>query len=370
MKLYLALTIASLKMYFRNRQALFWALFFPLLIMLIFGFMNFDGFSSPDVGVYDAAENDASRSLIDSLRGSDGAQVLAVSVGSREEVMNELKFGETRAAIIIPENFGVPGEFAELQVTYDERYAQERVVISTVIGQVTDALFKEAAQVPSEYRVENSIGISESFIEGQGQGFKGWLIPGIAAMAIMQTGLFTVVFTLVRFKSQGVLRRLKATPIGASHFLAGQLTTKAIVVVLQTYVLVIVGALVLGVTVGGGRLAMWFDLTILALLGGALFIAIGLAVSGWAKNEETAAPVANIISMPMMFLSGVFFPLSIMPEWVTRWSQYLPLTYLADGMRAITVEGAAITTLGSELLGLAVWIAIAFVIATRMFRWE
>jgi ABC-2 type transport system permease protein len=74
--------------------------------------------------------------------------------------------------------------------------------------------------------------------------------------------------------------------------------------------------------------------------------------------------------MPMMFLSGVFFPLSIMPEWVTRWSQYLPLTYLADGMRAITVEGAAITTLGSELLGLAVWIAIAFVIATRMFRWE
>jgi len=59
-----------------------------------------------------------------------------------------------------------------------------------------------------------------------------------------------------------------------------------------------------------------------------------------------------------------------MPEWVTRWSQYLPLTYLADGMRAITVENAAITTLDSELLGLAVWIAIAFVIATGMFRWE
>ena len=74
--------------------------------------------------------------------------------------------------------------------------------------------------------------------------------------------------------------------------------------------------------------------------------------------------------MPMMFLPGVFFPLSIMPEWVTRWSQFLPLTYLADGMRVITVEGASITTLGSELLGLAVWIAITFVIATRMFRWE
>ena len=370
MKLYIALTVASLKMYFRNRQALFWALFFPLLIMLIFGIMNFDGFNSPDVGIYDAAENDASRALIQALSGAEGEEVLAVSVGTLDEVMHELEFGGTRAAIVIPENFGVQGEFAEIRVTYDERFMQERVVVSTVLSQVTDALFKEVAQVPSEYRVENAIGISESFIEGQGQGFKGWLIPGIAAMAIMQTGLFTVVFTLVRFKSQGVLRRLKATPIGASHFLAGQLTTKAIVVVLQTYILVIVGALVLGVSVGGGRLGAWFDLTILALLGGALFIAIGLAVSGWAKNEETAAPVANIISMPMMFLSGVFFPLSIMPDWVTRWSQFLPLTYLADGMRAITVEGASITTLGSELLGLAVWIAITFVIATRMFRWE
>ena len=369
MKIYLALTIASLKMYFRNRQALFWALFFPLLIMIIFGIMNFDGYNAPSVGVHDAAQNDASLALIQALRGGDN-EILEVSTGTSEEIQYDLKFSGSRAAIVIPENYGVRGELAVIEVTYDQRFMQERAVVSTVIGQATSALFKEFAAVPNEFRVENSISIDESFIEGQGQGFKAWLIPGIAAMAIMQTGLFTVVFTLVRFKSQGVLRRLKATPIGASHFLAGQLTTKAIIVVLQTYVLVIVGAIVLSVSVGNGRVGVWFDLTILALLGGALFIAMGLAVSGWAKNEETAAPIANIISMPMMFLSGVFFPLSVMPDWLTRWSQYLPLTYLADGMRAITVEGASITTLGTELLGLGVWIIIVFVIATRMFRWE
>jgi ABC-2 type transport system permease protein len=369
MKIYLALTIASLKMYFRNRQALFWALFFPLLIMIIFGTMNFDGYNAPSVGVHDAAQNDASLALIQALRGGDN-EILEVSTGTSEEIQYDLKFSGSRAAIVIPENYGVRGELAVIEVTYDQRFMQERAVVSTVIGQATGALFKEFAAVPNEFRVENSISIDESFIEGQGQGFKAWLIPGIAAMAIMQTGLFTVVFTLVRFKSQGVLRRLKATPIGASHFLAGQLTTKAIIVVLQTYVLVIVGAIVLSVSVGNGRVGVWFDLTILALLGGALFIAMGLAVSGWAKNEETAAPIANIISMPMMFLSGVFFPLSVMPDWLTRWSQYLPLTYLADGMRAITVEGASITTLGTELLGLGVWIIIVFVIATRMFRWE
>lgn len=370
MKIYTALTVASLKMYFRNKQALFWALFFPLLIMVIFGIMNFDKFNSPNVGIYDAAENDASGVLIQALKGDGDQKLLSVRVGPLDEVHHELEFGSSRAVIEIPANYGVPGEFAEIKVTYDERFQQERGVVSTILGQVTDAVFKETVQVPDEYRVENAVGISESVIEGQGQGFKAWLIPGIAAMAIMQTGLFTVVFTLVRFKSQGVLRRLKATPIGASHFLAGQLTTKAIVVVLQTYVLVIVGAIVLGVSVGGGRAGAWFDITIMALLGGALFIALGLAVSGWAKNEETAAPIANIITMPMMFLSGVFFPLSVMPDWLTKWSQFLPLTYLADGMRAITVEGASITTLGNELIGLGVWIVIAFVVATRLFRWE
>ena len=97
---------------------------------------------------------------------------------------------------------------------------------------------------------------------------------------------------------------------------------------------------------------------------------MGLAISGWAKSEETAAPMANVISMPMMFLSGVFFPLSVMPEWLNRWSQYLPLTYLADGMRAITVEGATVITLGNELIGLTVWIIVVFAIATKTFRWE
>ena len=369
MKIYLALTVVSMKMYFRNRQALFWALFFPLLVMLIFGMMNFNGYNAPSVGVHDEAKSEASRNLIKALQG-DEEEVLKVSIGTPEEILHDLEFGESRAAIIIPKNYGVPGELAVLQVTYDERYTQERAVISTVLKQVTDGLFKEYAAVPDEYLAENSINVNESLIQGQGQGFKGWLIPGIAAMAIMQTGLFTVVFSLVRFKSQGVLRRLKATPIGAAHFLAGQLTTKAIVVVIQTYVLIIVGAVALGVSVNTGRLGAWFDLTILALLGGALFIAMGLAISGWAKSEETAAPMANVISMPMMFLSGVFFPLSVMPEWLTRWSQYLPLTYLADGMRAITVEGATVITLGNELIGLTVWIIVVFAIATKTFRWE
>jgi ABC-2 type transport system permease protein len=207
-------------------------------------------------------------------------------------------------------------------------------------------------------------------IEGQGQGFRSFLVPGIAAMAIMQSGIFSVVFTLVRFKSQGVLRRLNATPIGPSHFLVGQLSTRMIVILLQTYVLIVVGIVVLGITVADGRLSAWLDITLMAIFGGALFISMGLAVSGWAKSEDTAAPVANIITLPMMFLSGVFFPASVLPDWVSTFSQYMPLTYLADGMREITVNGTSIFHLGKELAGLGAWTVASFAIATRLFKWE
>ena len=89
MKIYLALTVVSLKMYFRNRQALFWALFFPLLVMLIFGMMNFDGYNAPSVGVHDEAKSEASRNLIKALQGSE-EEVLKVSTGTPEEILHDL----------------------------------------------------------------------------------------------------------------------------------------------------------------------------------------------------------------------------------------------------------------------------------------
>ncbi|MEM7016842.1 MAG: ABC transporter permease [Pseudomonadota bacterium] len=370
MSLYVALTIASLKMYFRDRQALFWTIFFPLLIMLMLGSFRFGGFNPPDVGVHDAAQNEASARFIEALRGKEDVPMLDLSFGTNEEVSQQLELGETVAVIVIPENFGVPGGFAEIQVTYDERYLQARSIVATILEQTTTSFFREFAQVPAEYRVENTIGISESMTKGLGQGYSAWLIPGIAAMAIMQTGLFGVLFTLIRFKSQGVLRRLKATPIGASHFLTGQLITRLLVVLMQTYILVVVGSLILGVDIGGDRLMAWFDMLVFALLGGALFIAFGLAISGWAKTEESAAPMAQVISLPMMMLSGVFFPITVLPGWIYIWAQHLPLAYLVEGLRAVTFSGTPITSLGSELLGLIAWLIVLFILATRTFKWE
>ena len=191
-------------------------------------------------------------------------------------------------------------------------------------------------------------------------------MPGVISMAIMQMGIFSVVFSLIQFRQQGVLRRLYATPIRPHNFLIGQVFTRLLVSIVQVAVLLGVSVLIFGVKVEG-NLGYLF---VLAVLGGALFIAIGFVVSGFAKNEEVGAPLANIIALPMMFLSGVFFPTDTLPGVLEDIAQYLPLTFLADGMREVAIQGASLTEIPWELLGLVVWLAIAFIAATRVFRWE
>ena len=108
----------------------------------------------------------------------------------------------------------------------------------------------------------------------------------------------------------------------------------------------------------------------LAVIGSIVFLAMGFGVAGWAKNENQAAPVANLISLPMMFLSGSFFPREAMPEFLQTVTRFLPLTYLNDALRAVINDGSGLDVIGTDIFGLAVWAVISFVIATRLFKWE
>jgi len=131
-------------------------------------------------------------------------------------------------------------------------------------------------------------------------------------------------------------------------------------------------AILLGIGIWFG-LQMFGDyatLALVVLLAAIIFLAVGFAIAGWAKNEDQAAPVANLISLPMMFLSGVFFPRDAMPDFLANVTQFMPLTYVNQALRAVVNEGAGLASLGPELLGMGVWAVITFVLAVRMFRWE
>ena len=372
MRIYKAFIITELKMFFRDRAALFWTLAFPTIMMVVFGLFNFGGFEPPEVGIVDNAKNDASKVIVSVLKGEfDGEPLFNVPESQDEETLRaELLEGDITAMIVIPQGFGQLGSESVIDLTFDGRNAQEAETARAILGQVLEGVFKSVADVPPEYRVENWATVSLTEVAGIGQGYKGFVVPGIVSLSIMQSALFGLVFTLVRLRNQGVLKRLHATPINPRHYLAGLLFTRMLLLIMQTYALLLVGIFVSGVEVSPGYAMFWLEVIPLIILGGFGFASLGLAVSGIAKTENTAAPLANIITLPMMFLSGVFIPHSVIPDWVVTFAKWLPLTFLADAMREMVNSGETIFIQGGSLLGLAAWSVICFALAVKAFRWE
>ncbi len=372
MRVYAAFIGAELKMFLRDRAALFWSLAFPTVMMAVFGLFNFGSFAPPEVGIVDQARNPASAALVSMLKGEvDGEPLFDVPESDDLDYLRaEVLRGDLTAVMVIPGGFGGLDSTSTIDLTFDGRKPQEAQAARSILAQVLDGVFRTVAQVPAEYRVENWATIAPREVAGRGQGYKGFIVPGIVSLSIMQSALFGVVFTLVRLRNQGVLKRLHATPIGPKHFLAGSLTTRLLLLVVQTNVLLLVGITVSRVEVAPGYPLFWLDVIPLVFLGGIVFASLGLAISGIAKTENTAAPLANIVSLPLMFLSGVFFPQTALPDWLLPLAKWLPLTFLADAMRAMVNNGEPLVLQGSSILGLAIWAIPCFGLAVWAFRWE
>jgi ABC-2 type transport system permease protein len=350
------LTFSSMKAYFRNWSALFFTFLIPLVILGIFGLINF-GNSTPSVniGVVDQAHNQVSSSIIDSLKG---IKAVKLHSGGLDPEKQALQQGNRDLVVVLPASIG-QGSTA-ITAYYNQGNPQNSQVAVAIMNQFVDrASFAFAGITPA-------LTLDTKPVQSRNVTYVDFLVPGIIAMSIMQTGLFGVVFTFVQWKQRGILRRLMATPMRVRDFFFSQLVTRMVTVAIQLIVLLVVGLLAFHIHFAGNFLY----LLIVGILGGAIFLAIGLAISGYAKTEEAAAPLANIISLPLLFLSGIFFSRSNMPEWLQTVTQYSPLTYVSDALRSISIDGASLWAIRSDLLGILVWLAIAVILATRLFRWE
>lgn len=360
------LTLASLKMWYRDKQAIFWTFFLPLVLMVIFGVLNFGDLGSVELGVVDQARTPASRSLVASLENAEAVSLFHQSASGEARVAileeEELALGEgdRDLVVVIPPDFGQPGGPVTVEVLFDVSQNREVQIGQTVVRQILDEMTFALNEVPFRF------GITTRPVFNRDLRFIDFLMPGLVAMSIMQMGLFSVAFTFVQLKNRGILRRLLATPVHPASFLFGQVVTRLSVSVLQTLVLIAVAVFLFDVEIVGNMASI----LLLALIGGGVFVSMGFAISGWAKSEEVAAPIANVVALPMMFLSGVFFPRSAMPDVLESITDFLPLTYLIDALRNVSTDGEALWSQGWSLLGLAFWLLITFVVAVRLFKWE
>ena len=353
----LYLTWSVLKMTFRDRAGIFFAFFLPLVIMLIFGLLNFGELGKLDLGVVDAAQNEASAEFISGLSEIDA---LNISMDSEAEERAALADGERDLVVILPAGFGDPAHpSAALALIHDNRPEETRIGAAVLRSAVDDLNFRIAnTPRPVTLRIQS--------IAARDRDYADFLMPGIIAMAIMQVGLFSVAFAFVNMKRTGVFRRLRATPLHPRAVIFAFVATRLIIVVVQTLVLAGVTVLLFRVDFSGNILAVLAAAT----LGGAVFLAMGFALSGWANSEQQAGPLANLVSLPMMFLSGVFFSREVLPDVLQVITDYFPLTFMVEAIRGLAIQGDSLVTQWPNFLGMAVWLVVAFVIATRAFRWE
>jgi ABC-2 type transport system permease protein len=359
-----ALFVASVRMFVRNRAAVFFSLFLPLIIMLIFGVLNFEGATTIQLGLVDEAHNEASAELIDGLSAFD---YLEPSSGSREAQLAKLEDGDLDFVLVIPSAFvpqvGQESGLVAYAASADPQQAQvAQGLLQQAVGQ---ALFAPAGDGNPPGGVFAAPPVRFESVESRDLGYIDFLVPGIVGMTVMQLGLFGVAFGFVHLKRTGALRRLFATPTSPAYFLGAQVASRLIIAFVQ--VVILFG---IGIWFGLQMFGDYATLAVVVLLGSVIFLAVGFSIAGWAKNEDQAAPVANLISLPMMFLSGVFFPRDAMPDFLANVTQFMPLTYINEALRAVVNDGASITALGPELLGMGVWAVITFVLAVRLFSWE
>lgn len=355
------LTIAAIKMFMRNRQALFFTLFMPFVIMLIFGYIGFDKPPVIDVSLVSHAPNAPTASFVEQIRKFP---TFKVTQGTLDEERAKLLEGSRSAVIDIPDDLlGSPvqgGTPKAITVYVNEGQQGQAQAVLSILRQFADKVTLSAAKAPT------LITVNEQVVNSHNLRYIEFLLPGLIALSIMQMSVFSVAFVFTQYKEKGVLKRLLATPMLPYQFVIANIITRLIVALVQTAIFIILGVFLFNANILG---SYWL-VFLCAILGALMFLGLGFSVSGLSTTVDSVPAIANLIVFPMFFLGGVFFSISNMPPWLQSVAQYLPLTYFSSALRDVMTKGATIVDVKKDILGMLAWAIILVALATITFSFQ
>ncbi|NCF16506.1 MAG: ABC transporter permease [Gammaproteobacteria bacterium] len=228
----------------------------------------------------------------------------------------------------------------------------------------TKGYFVEFALLQSAAPVTDAV--TKVQIEGAPVRYADWILPGILGMNMMFSCLFGVGYVIVRYRKNGFLKRLRATPLTAFEFITAQVASRMVLIMLITSFVYTGTHLLLDTRMEGS----YFTLFLVGLVGAISMVSLGLIVSARVTSEELAGGLLNLINWPMMMLSGVWFSLEGTGETVQKISQIFPLTHVLDSARAVMLDGATLADIAPSLAALTVLSGIFLAVGSAIFRWE
>lgn len=353
---------AQLKMTFREKQAWFWGIFFPVILMVIF-MTIFTGGSNEDfkakVAIVDPNPNETSQMLLNQISHLPVFEIESGKPVSREQADTWVKDKDVDALIVLPESKDAN---SLLLVVNKEN---EQGVTSQAVSSILDKFIQQAnllaAGATPTYELDFEA-ISSGSNELQ---YEDFLLTGMIALSIAQAGLFGMV-DLVEMRRKGLIKRLRMTPAKMGLYGLSDISMRMMFGVVQMILLSLIGVFAFGANLH----INFLSLIIVFLVGALSFNAMGYLFTSFSKTMESYMGLANIASFLMMFLSGIFFPVESMPEWLQPVSQVLPLTYFVDGLRDGMVYGTGLVS-GTFWFGIGVlvlWGIGSFYIGSFLYK--
>jgi ABC-type multidrug transport system permease subunit len=335
------LTIARLKEFVREPEALFWVFGFPLLLTVALG-LAFRERPPEKIVVGIVAGPDAQNHL----QALSKSEALRPRILPAEEGREALRRGEI--ALLVEASS--PAVYRYDPTTPDARAARVEV----------DNALQAAAGRRDVFRAR------EEFVQEQGSRYIDFLVPGLLGMNLMSTGMWGMAFPIVNARMKKLLKRLVATPMRKSDYVLAQFLSRLVFLIVEVIVVVAFGWIVFDVRVHGSLALLAF----ICLLGGLSFAALGLLISSRARTLEAVSGLTNLAMMPMWLCSGVFFSYERFPDAAKPLIRALPLTALNDALRAVMNDGLRAVEILPELANLGVWAVVAYVAGMRIFRWQ
>lgn len=208
--------------------------------------------------------------------------------------------------------------------------------------------------------------IQREVVSGKDVRYADWLMPGILAMNMMFSCLWGVGWVVVRYRKNGVLRRLQATPLTPLEFLTAQVIARLLIITLVTFLVFIAAHLLVDITIRGSFLALF----LVFFSGATCLTSMGLVVATRLKTEEVADGLLNMISWPMMIFSGVWFSMEGTHPYAQAASEFLPLTHLVNAARRVMIDGAGVVDVLFEIGILSALTALLLLVSAHLFRWS
>lgn len=352
--------IANAKEFFRDKASLFWMIAFPLIFTFIFG-MVFSGAEDAvySLGIAVERETPISGALVEQF---ENIESFSVSTGEIEKELEELERGNRKIVIEIPKitrEDVLQGESSTINLYYGQGERETNRALISAVRDIFSGVEQEVTNKNPLFRLESQP------LETRELTNFDYVMPGILSMALMQLGLFGV-FQFMSLRENEVIRGLAVTPLPRDTFFESEVGLRLVIALIQTFLIVLIGRVVFGVKILG-------SIPILigvVILGAVTFVSMGYMIASFSRTLEGGRNLVQTVQFPMMFLSGIFFPIEFMPSYIRPVVKAIPLTYLGDALRQIMVGYPPEYSLNTDVYVLFGWFLASTILAIRFWKWE